>query len=128
MSATQEQHATAVLAALNAALAPKQAYEYDTLPTTRPAEYVEATVSRRFGGESRLSAQKGTTGWRVTTRAVAQTVSNARLLAQKATQALEDVSLTVDGKSTTPIQFETEDPIGPDDGWYSGLVTWTYTH
>lgn len=122
---TEQQEATAVLAALNTALAPKVAYELDAVPATRPANYVEVTVSRRFGGEER-AARKGSTGWRITTRAVSRYVSDARLMHEKSRTALEYVRLSVGGKSSTPVQFETEVPVQEDDGWFSGLISWTY--
>lgn len=123
---TAQENATAVLAALNASLTPKVAYDYDEVPAERPDNYVEISVSRRFGGEPRLTGRKGSTGWRVTTRAVSRYVSDARLMQEKCRTALEYVRLTVGGETTTPIDFESEDPVGPDDGWFSGLITWTY--
>jgi hypothetical protein len=123
----EEQHATAVLAALNAELAASmRAYDYDDLPTTRPANYVEVTVSRRAGGPNRNPGSTGRSGWRITTRPVSTTVSNAREMRKRVATALLFNRVTVGGDQSTPIQFETEDPIGPDDGWYSGLSTWTY--
>lgn len=124
---TAQQQATAVLAALNAALTPKVAYDLDKVPATRPAEYVEVTVSRRHGGEFRQCGDIGTVGYRVTVRAISRvSVSNVRASLEKCRSALEFASLTVGDESTTPIQFETEDPAGYDDGWFSGLVTFTY--
>lgn len=124
---TEEQHATAVLAALNGALAASMpAYDYDDVPATRPANYVEVTVSRRAGAPNRAPGSTGRSGWRITTRPVSTTVSNAREMRKRCVSALLYVRLTVDGDISSPIQFETEDPIGPDDGWYSGLSVWTY--
>jgi hypothetical protein len=34
--------------------------------------------------------------------------------------------LTVVGMTTTPIEFETAQVIGPDDGYWSGAENWTY--
>ena len=39
---------------------------------------------------------------------------------------IRNKSLTVDGRESTDVRFETEDVIEPDDGRYSGLTTWTY--
>ena len=123
---TEEQHATAIKAALTAQLAAP--YDLDDLKalTTPPAQYTEVTVSRRFGGENRATGSTGRVGWRITTRAVAKTVSNAREMRKRTDAALLYVRLTVDGDKTTPIQFEGAEPIGDDDGWWSGLTTWTY--
>lgn len=126
MSATEERVAAAVLTALNAALTPKQAYDIDDVPETRPNEYVEVMVSRKFGGAARVCGSMGTVSWRIATRVVSQaSVSNARLMASFVDAALEGVSLSVGGDATTPISFEGAEDIGPDDGWFSGLSTWT---
>lgn len=127
--ATERQHAAAVVAAVNAALANRTAYEPDEVPATRPTEYVEVTVTRRFGGESRLPGRKGTTGWRITTRPVSQSsLTDCQVMAEGVRTGLEDVFLSVAGETTSPVQFESAEPIGPDDGWFSGLSTWTYIH
>lgn len=123
---TEEQHAAAVIAALDAAGAAP--YDIDDVPDTLPAHYTEVYVSRRFGGEPRNAGAKGSTGWRIAVRVVAKTVTNARLLRAKVSAALDDVRLTVDGEPTTPVQFEGAEEIGPDDGWFSGLSTYTYAH
>lgn len=130
---TDEQHAAAILTAINATLAALpsapstlRAYEYDDLPATRPENYIEVGVSRRFGGESRESGHKTTTGWRVTTRGVGRSVKNARDLLQHGRTSLEFKSLTVNGEKTSLIQFETEDAVSPDEGYYSGLSSYTY--
>jgi hypothetical protein len=126
--AAEELHAAAVVAKLNAALpAQVRAYDFDELPATRPANYIEVTVSRRFGGEQRSVASSTRGGWRVTTRSVSSvSVSNARKNAETVRAALESARLTVSSKKSTPVQFETADPIEPDDGWWSGLTAWTY--
>lgn len=123
-----ETQAAAVLTALNTQLPGSLvAYDIDDLPAVRPADYIEVTVSRRFGGEQRNSGHKTTSGYRVTTRAVGETVTNARTLHGHARTALEFKMLTVSGEHTSPIQFESEEPVGPDDGAFSGLLSWTYT-
>lgn len=121
-------HAAAVLAALNAALpASTVAYDIDDVPTPRPSRYVEVTVSRRAGGNLRSAGSTSTAGWRVTTRTVDQfSVSNARKSAATVRGALEFARLVVGGKQSSPVQFETSDPIESDEGWFSGLTAWTY--
>ena len=121
---TEEEHAAAVIAALKAANAAP--YDLDEIPSTLPTYYTEVTVTRRFGGVQRNSAQTGTQSYRITTRAVAKTVSNAREMRKRTQAALNEARLTIGGRTSTPIQFETEDVIGPDDGYYSGLTAWTY--
>jgi hypothetical protein len=125
---TEETHAAAVIAALNTVLTPRQAYDYDTVQTmpTKPAQYVAISLSRRYGEGGRVGGTKGIDLWRLTTRYVANTVTNARTLRADTVQALEEVRLTVGSSTTTPIQFETAIPIEPDDDWWSGLDSWTY--
>lgn len=121
--ATDEEVAAAFITRLTALGAVP--YDYDDLPAKRPDWYTEVTVTRRFGGEQRGSGERDGRFYRATTRQVAKTVSNARNLRTKSA-ALEDSTLTVGSETTTPIEFETAEVIGPDDGWYSGLETWTF--
>lgn len=125
---TGQQQATAILAALNAALpVGKKAFDLDDVPDPRPAEYTEVTLSRRFGGNLNLSGSMNVVGTRVTVRCVSQTsVANVRASLEKCRAALEFKRLTIGSKTTTPIQFETEDPAGPDDTWFSGLMSFTF--
>lgn len=124
MTGSEEQHAAAVIAALTATNA--NPFDLDDVPKTLPAFYTEVTVTRRFGGAPRQDGRSGTEGYRVTARAVAKNVSNARETRRRQHAALEYAVLSVAGKTTTPIQFEASEPIGNDEGWYSGLETWTY--
>ena len=124
----EQTHAAAVIAVLNAALpAAVRAYDSDAVPTTPPAKYVEVTVSRRFGGTRRSSGNTATGGWRITTRVIDQnSITNARLTANTVRTALEFVRLSIGTKTSTPVQFETAEVIGPDDGWWSGMTAYTY--
>jgi hypothetical protein len=123
--ATDEQVATAFIAQLAALGAIP--YDYDDLAkvSPKPTNYTEVTVTRRFGGEQRASGERDGRLYRATARQVSQTVSNARNLRAKSA-GLEGLMLTVAGSMTTPIEFETADVIAPDDGWFSGLETWTF--
>lgn len=127
MSASEEQVAAQVIAALTAANAAP--YDLDDLANLAapPAYYTEVTVSRRFGGNPRVTSESGITGWRVTTRQVAKTVSNAREMRKRTHAALEEQRVTAAGVMSSPIKFETAEPVGSDDGWYSGLESWTFT-
>lgn len=124
----EQTHAAAVIARLNAVLpATVRAYDVDDVPTDLPSKYVEVTVTRRYGGTRRASASTATGGWRITTRVVDQTsIANARLTANTARTALEFYRLSIGGKTSTPVQFETAEVIGPDDGWWSGMTAYTY--
>lgn len=124
---TRAQHAEAVLAVINAALPPTiKAYETDDIPATRPAQYVEVILTRVFGGEPMLDGSTATSGWLIFTRFVAKTVSNAGVLQDRVTTALEDRVLVIGDRESTPVSFQTEEPIAPDSGWYSGSAQWDY--
>lgn len=124
----EQTHAAAVVARLNAVLpAAVRAYSSDDVPADKPSKYVEVSVTRRAGGNLRSAAVTATGGWRITTRVVDQvSVANARLTANTVRTAIEFYYLSIGGKTSTPVQFETSDPIAPDDGWWSGLTAWTY--
>lgn len=129
---TAQQQVAQVLAVLNAPLnaldTPKTAYDVGKEPSPRPKEYVDVNVSRVFGGTPRTSSQKYLTGYRVTVRGVSElSATNARNSLEVCRAALEYKRLTVDGQESTPIQFETEDPAEPDNGWFVGLLAFTYT-
>lgn len=120
----EEPNAVAVLALLNAGNA--SAYDSDALKElpTLPANYNEVTVERRFGGQARAVGSTTRRGWRITVRSVGIVIDNAREMRRLAD--VEGARLVVDGKTSTPIQFESADPIGEDDGRWSGLTTYTY--
>lgn len=126
--ATEEQHAAVVKQALaDAGAAP---YDLDELPAqdeALPEYYTEVLVERRFSPTTRLSARPVTIGWRISTRAVAKTVSNAREMRARQHAALDGVHLSVDGVLSAPVLHETSEPIAEDERWYSGATTWTYT-
>lgn len=124
---TAQQVATAVLAKLNSALTPRVAYELDKAPMTG-ADFAEITLSRRFGGNER-GGRLSPSSWRLTVRTVGSEVENARLLHEKA-QAIEGYVLTVGSETSTPVLFETEEPIGPDEAqriYWTGLRSYTFS-
>lgn len=112
-----------VVAALDAAGAVPHTVDELQRMSSRPAYYCEVNVTRRFGGNPRGGRAPSPAGWRITTREVAQTENNAREVRRLTALALEGVALT----GTTPVAFESADPISGDDGWFSGLETWTYS-
>ena len=120
---SEEPVAAAFIAALNANSA--AAYDHDDVPATLPPYFTQVTVSRRFGGVMR-GERPTSTLYRATTRAVAKNVTTAREMRRRAQVALEGTTLVIGGIETTPIQFEAEDAINPDDGYFSGLTYWTF--
>jgi hypothetical protein len=126
VSASEEECAAAVIAALSAAsAAPYDLDDVKALPTV-PDGYTEVLVARRGGAPNRNPGSTGRRGWRISTRQVGTSVTNAREMRKRTHAALEFVRLTVGGDKTTPIQFEGAEPIGEDGGYWSGLETWTY--
>lgn len=125
-------HAAAVLAALNAVLpAGKKAYDTDALARLKPNlpdEYVEVVITRRaYSGSERLPSGTTAGAWRALTRSVSlRSITNARQQRNWVHDALERKRLAIGGKRTTPIKFETAEPIGPDEGAWSGYEMWTY--
>lgn len=114
----------AVMDALTAANAfPMTVDQLQRNPTGRPKRYTEVAVTSRAIGNPQRGAQDGMDGWRILTRTVALTEDDAREVRKRYTAALRYVALG----DSTPVQRESEDPISGDDGWFSGLTTWTYT-
>lgn len=123
----EQVQATAILAVLNTALAPKVAYDLDEVPSPRPnGPYVVVTISWRYGGEARADGYVGTDGGRILTRYVARSVEDARQLRSKVVGALRHGSLTIAGDTVTTSR-ETSIAIAPDDGYFSGVDAWTFT-
>ena len=120
------EHAAAIRAALEVPLGVWSAYDYDDVPDVLPNLYVLITVSRRFGGQPRMCGGRTVHGWRLTTLAVGRTTDEARFIRDATSVALADRTVTVGGVVSTPIRFETEQPIAPDGGRQSGLTAWTY--
>lgn len=128
-------YSTAIRDAIKAALpASTNVYDYSTVPGTNgnsgtvPASFVIVAVERRYNPNLRLTAQAGSTGWRVSVRCVAATVNNASLLLLATATALNEKRLTIAGASTTPIQFESDQTPEYDSGKYAGLSLWTFAH
>jgi hypothetical protein len=121
--ASEDLHAAAVLAFLTTA--GSNPFDLSKVPAIPPDYYTEVGVVRRFGGVQRYGGQRDGQLYRITERAVAKILKNAQNLRSRS-DALEGAVLTIDGLTTTPIEFESADVIGPDDGYYSGLRTWSY--
>lgn len=123
--ATESQVITTVLAAVNSALPPTvRAYEPSKVPATRPAEFVQVTIARKFGG-SRAGGMYDSSGWSVYVMAASRTSeSNARNSLRLANDALENANLVIDSEESTPIDFRAARPVAPDDGWFSGSTSY----
>lgn len=93
---------------------------------TLPAHYTEVYISERVTNpEYRRVGGIECRSWRVQTRAVAKLEDNAETERAKAAAALEERFLTVgDVESSAITRGSTDNPIAPDDGWFSGLSEW----
>lgn len=125
---TAQQNADEILRRLDLAL-PESCEPYDIgkVPATRPHEFVEMTLTRRFGGVQTLCGAKASTGYRFTIAAVSRTsIANARNSLQKCRDEFENDLLIVAGFESTPVEFETEDEADYGAGWFSQYAAYTY--
>lgn len=121
-------HLAAVLTAINASLSgSRTAYAVDDVPTPRPAEYVEVVVARRAGETPRFVGRTGRTGWRVVTRPCSSvSMANVSRMQAEVADALDGTNLLVGSEYSTPVVFETADPVTADENWLSAPTAWTY--
>lgn len=96
--------------------------------TSLPSSYNEVIVMERLpDGPRRSSEPSEVRQWRVFTRAVAQSYPNAQEMRRRAAAGLLGKSLTVAGQPTTELErTASDDPIAPDDGWFSGPSEFGY--
>lgn len=129
---TEQEQATAILAAINAAIAPNVAYEYGKVPGTNgntgtePASYMVVALSRRYVPERRASGEVTVRGGRLSTRYIAKSVVNAREMRRRTTEVLEDKALTTTAGDVGPFVFESADPFQPDEGYEVATDLWTF--
>lgn len=115
----------AVVTALGGAAA--NAYAVGYVPGTKPQSYNEVFVHRRFGGNKRTSDPvPETIPYRALIRSIGKSHNNA-LEMRRLAGLLEGTTLTVGGEESTPLEFETSEPVGLDDGWFSGTLQLTYS-
>jgi hypothetical protein len=118
-------HLQAVLKAFRD-LGAEQVYEREALPRVLPPAYSEIEITRRVGGNARGSGEIDTMGlYEITERSTSRFAATLRDH-RDAVAAIENVTLEIDGHTSTPVMFAGADPITPDDGWYVGFRTWTY--
>lgn len=124
---SEQAHLDAVKALLTAANAkPYTLAELDALASL-PTSYNEVTVSQKVGsGPRRAGAPSQVTQWRVVVRSVADIYSNAQEMRRRAAAALDEAALTVAGELFFVERTASDDPIGADDGWWSGVSEYGY--
>lgn len=124
---SEKAHLDAVVALLEAADAHPYTLQQLDEAAQLPDYYTEVVVVQRLGSGARRATDEGTTTqWRVVVRAVARRYGNAQEMRRRAGEALHRAVLTVGGESFRVARSITDDPIGPDDGWWSGVSEFTY--
>lgn len=129
---TESEQAKAILAALNATLAPGVAYDYDKAPGAfgnkgeRPARFALVDISRRFEAKRLASGEVSVSGYRIGVRYVAKSSSDARNMRALTTSVLEDQILNTEHGEIGPFVFESSEPIAPDDELMSGYDVFTF--
>ncbi|GAA4120485.1 hypothetical protein GCM10022215_24170 [Nocardioides fonticola] len=98
--------------------------EVDVVET--PAMYALIDIQRDPVTARRLTGGAGRSRWVLSVRGVGGTVAEAEWILTRATVALEETRLSVDGRRTTPLQLDDSRSVRPDDGRFSGLRSWTY--
>lgn len=93
-----------------------------------PPDYAEVHLSTRTAGPARAGALGHRLGWRLQIRVNAKTVGNAQHLLGQVHDDLYDRVLTAGGRTTTLLDEEPSDVPASDDGWYSALLSFTFTY
>lgn len=115
--------------ALVAGIVKAPCYDHDesrALGSALPARYVVLYLHRRFGGNVRGDT-RGSDLRRLQTRVAAKSVSDARLMEDRLSEAFEHATHTVDGAL---VHFAYESGGGNydlDGGYYTDLTDWTFT-
>lgn len=104
-----------------------QVLDYDEAAdeATLPAIYVVISLTRRVGGDYRLSGGNLALGWRAVTTCVGLTVDEARW-AQERVGRIEDRRLSLTGYASTLVRLESDTAPEQDDGRYSAATSWTF--
>lgn len=124
--ADEAAHLAAVVVLLEAAGAEPMTLQQIKDASPLPPYYTEVTVSQRLGsGPRRATAGATSTQWRILARAVAKRYANAQEMRRRAA-ALHEAKLTVDGEAFHVERSISDDPIAPDDGWWSGVSEFGY--
>lgn len=114
------------------AAASLRAYGTGEVPQEPTYPYVTLSVQRRgVGGyvdRNRVSDQLASVGWRILTDHVSNYASGAAWMHDKVREVLEDRRLTIDGRETTPLHYETGTTVGVDEDiedLYLSTANWT---
>lgn len=121
---------SAAVIALLAEASPRAVHSVGTVPTPRPAEYIEVLVTERYTPEDALllDATTDLRGYRATVWWLSKvSEANALILREKAFDALRFARITATGTTSSPAQYEgTEETVTPIDGYFVGSADFTY--
>lgn len=132
MSTDEREHAAALVAAISAHLGESQAYRRGDVPGLDgnagvvPPIFVIVDIARTPSGSMKAAARTNRTGWRVTARAAGRTVREAEWALTRIDTALLGQVLTIGGKQTTPLTFDSSSVVAPDKVRHTG--SWTYAY
>lgn len=123
----EAEHLDAVLDALKALKAEPYTIQQAKRLSALPLKYNQVTVERRYGGTYRCSATTSRRGFRIFVRSLGRTEDGAEKM-HAAASAIEGMTVTVNGRRSTPIAFELAQSIREDaDGkWFTGVLQFTY--
>lgn len=127
-------YAEAIKTAVKAQLGPNECYDYDEVPGTngnsgiQPNIYAVVSLERIVNSApQRMSAQAGTAEWRVAVRANGRTVDDVRWVLFKASTALNENRLAIDGGTTTPLEYDGSlEAPNFDDGRFTAADAYTF--
>ncbi len=127
---TEADVSVGVIAAINAVTAPFAAYDGQDLRamSTLPPTYAEVVVTSRGGGarQLRVGEWAGRSRHRVMLRVVSDRLDNARRMRALIEQRFTSTPVAF-GDDSRPLVRDSETPINPDEGAWSGVTTWTLT-
>lgn len=128
LATTESEHLAAVVDVMDTAGAVPYTLQDKKRVQVLPPAYSEVTIEPRAGGSFRMSATTSRCGYRISVVARGRTEDRAQSMRELTITALRGASLLVAGYHTTPVAFESGQPIDDDDepGWYSGLLLFTY--
>lgn len=133
MSADPRAHAAAVELILEAHVGADRVFAWgevpglDDNPGETPPLCVLLQVARANRPALQMGRTSGRTSWRIAARAVGRNADECRWVLDRISQALSGTRVPVGPDASTPVQFESADDAGPDDGCMSALTTWTYS-
>ena len=128
--ATEQDHIDAVKAVLDDAGAVPYTVQDANRVSVLPPAYNSFTVEPRAGGVLRITATTDARGYRIAVQSCGKTYDEAVAMRIAADAALRGASLVVGSGMSTPIQFESAQPVDDQDrpGWYVGSQLYTYVH